>query len=139
MHRTRFVFVVSLLTSASARRLLACQHRGPWAGWQGPPYHRKSGDTGLLKEWPEGGPKSVWKFDMVGDGFGSMAVVGDRVYSAGWWAGSPPCLCLIWKAESMEIQARLARQEKPSRSRATPTLDGDRLYLLSGNGVVGGF
>ena len=84
MHHVRLVLVVSLLTTASALTAFCPpSFAADWTGWQGPNHDRKSGDTGLLPEWPEGGPKLVWKVDTVGEGFGSMAVVGDRVYTSG--------------------------------------------------------
>lgn len=141
MHHARRVLVVSLLTLASSLAT-AClpSLAADWPGWQGPNHDRKSGETGLLKEWPDGGPKLAWKVDTVGEGFGSMAVVGDRLYTSGLVDGQLTVFAfdldgrLQWKSE-LDSPAK----KSPPGSRATPTIDGDRLYLLSGNGVVGCF
>ena len=54
-----------------------------WATWLGPNRDGKSLETGLLKSWPEGGPKVVWKAGGLGEGYSSMAVVGNRIYTQG--------------------------------------------------------
>ena len=54
-----------------------------WPQWQGPNRDGKSADTGLLKQWPEGGPPLVWKTDHLGGGDSAPAVVGGRIYGMG--------------------------------------------------------
>ena len=60
--------------------------RGPaadWPQWRGPNRDGHSADTGLLKQWPEGGPKLVWKASGLGSGYASVSVVGDRLFTMG--------------------------------------------------------
>ena len=45
-----------------------------WPQWQGPDRTRSSKETGLLKEWPAGGPPVVWTATGLGSGYGSMAI-----------------------------------------------------------------
>jgi len=33
---------------------------GDWPQWRGPNRDGISKETGLLKQWPEGGPKQLW-------------------------------------------------------------------------------
>src|SRR5262245_35929694 len=54
-----------------------------WPQWRGPNRDGVSGEQGLLKKWPEGGPKLVWQSTELGKGYGSLAVVGDRLYVTG--------------------------------------------------------
>src|SRR5262245_51862277 len=54
-----------------------------WPQWLGPDRNGHSKDTGLLKEWPKGGPKLAWTFKDAGVGYSSAAVVGDRIYLLG--------------------------------------------------------
>jgi outer membrane protein assembly factor BamB len=111
-----------------------------WTGWRGPNRDGKSGDTGLLKEWPADGPKLLWQVDTVGEGYGSMAVCDGSVYTSGVVGGKLMVFAfdldgkLRWKSE-FDSPSR----KSPGGSRATPTIDGTNLYLLSGNGVVGCF
>ena len=54
-----------------------------WPQWRGPDRTDISKETGLLKEWPKGGPKLLWKYDKAGLGFSSFAIVGDVLYTMG--------------------------------------------------------
>lgn len=40
-------------------------------------------ETNLLKQWPKEGPKMLWKFDSLGIGYSSPAVVDDLIYITG--------------------------------------------------------
>ena len=40
---------------------LAFAGQADWPHWRGPNHDGKSPDTGLLKQWPAGGPKLLWK------------------------------------------------------------------------------
>ena len=56
---------------------------GDWPQWRGPNRDGKSSDTGLLKEWPAGGPPLVWKTNGIGDGYSSVAVVAGKIFTMG--------------------------------------------------------
>ncbi len=127
-----WVLVAAALTSA------AWGAATDWPCWLGPNHDGKSPDTGLLKEWPEGGPKLLWQVDTIGKGFSNVAVTGGTVYTSGDLDGKLMLFAfdldgkLKWKAEH---DASWTANHPGSRS--TPTIDGDRLYILSGHGLVG--
>ncbi len=108
-----------------------------WPGWRGVNHDGKSPDTGLLKQWPEGGPPLLWKVSDIGHGFSGVAVSGGTVYTTGETGGK-----LVLFAFDMDgkVEWRVPVDDAWTRdhpgSRATPTIDSGRLYLLSGNGVV---
>jgi hypothetical protein len=54
-----------------------------WPCWMGPRHDNKSPDKGLLKQWPEGGPKLLWKATQLGRGYSGVAVSGGTVYVTG--------------------------------------------------------
>jgi len=54
-----------------------------WPQFRGPNRDGKSTETGLLKKWPEGGPKLLWSVDGLGEGYSSIAVAGGLVYTTG--------------------------------------------------------
>lgn len=111
---------------------------GEWPGFRGPNRDGKSPDTGLLKEWPAGGPKLAWKVDNIGTGFSSVAVAGGTVYITGSVNGK-----LVLSALTLEGKPKWHADCGPDwtgsypGARATPTIDGNRLYLLSGVGRLG--
>jgi len=57
---------------------------GHWPQWRGPNRDNVSTETGLLKEWPEGGPKLLWKSTDIGEGFPPVSVAGGRIYGIGY-------------------------------------------------------
>ena len=38
-----------------------------WPQWRGPERNGTSKETGLLKQWPAGGPKLLWQVNNLGD------------------------------------------------------------------------
>src|SRR5688572_506121 len=54
-----------------------------FAQWRGPLRDGHSPETGLLQDWPKDGPKLLWQVQMVGAGYSTPAVVGDRIYLLG--------------------------------------------------------
>lgn len=56
---------------------------GDWPQWRGPNRDGISVETGLLREWPEGGPKVVWQVDSVGVGYSSLAIKDGRIFTQG--------------------------------------------------------
>ena len=56
---------------------------GEWTQWRGPNRDGISTETGLLKEWPEGGPSLTWQVKGLGSGFSSVAIAGGRIYTMG--------------------------------------------------------
>jgi outer membrane protein assembly factor BamB len=54
-----------------------------WPQFRGSDRTGVSPDTGLLAQWPDGGPKVTWKTEGVGIGFSSVSVSGDKVFTMG--------------------------------------------------------
>ena len=111
-----------------------------WPQWQGPDRTRISKETGLLKEWPNGGPRLFWTANGLGSGYGSMAVTGDRVFLQGARGPNSMVIALnradgkeVWSKALGPIESRM-RTDRGAGPRGTPTVDGDRLYVLTENG-----
>jgi hypothetical protein len=54
-----------------------------WPQWRGPNRDGISAETGLLAEWPSGGPPVVWKTQGLGEGYSSLAIAGGKIYTQG--------------------------------------------------------
>jgi outer membrane protein assembly factor BamB len=113
-------------------------HAAPdWPQWQGPDRTRLSKETGLLRQWPGSGPTLVWTSTALGSGFGSIAVAGDRVFVQST-RGSNSIVTALNRADGKEVWSKaLGAYETNNRGsgpRGTPTVDGDRLYVLTENG-----
>src|SRR5687768_18475624 len=65
-----------------------------WPQWRGPDRTHVSKESGLLKSWPEGGPKRVWLFENAGAGYSGPAIVNGKFYTMGTRDGSEILLVL---------------------------------------------
>jgi len=54
-----------------------------WPQWHGPNRDGKSPETGLLKEWPQAGPKLLWELTGCGIGYSSIAIADGKLYTMG--------------------------------------------------------
>ena len=100
--RTFEIAVASL--SKEDRDFIAAKVIADWPSWRGPDRDGHSPDTGLLKEWPDGGPKLLWTFEKAGTGYSCPAVVGGKIYFTGERDGGAEGICLdasgkaLWSA-----------------------------------------
>ena len=124
------VFVLFSVTPISAQS-------GDWPQWRGPNRDGVSKEAGLLKTWPTDGPSLVWKATGAGTGYSSLAITGGRIYTMGVRGDREYVIAFdtntgkeVWAAANGE-RYRDSRGDGP---RGTPTVEGDRLYALGGNG-----
>jgi outer membrane protein assembly factor BamB len=131
-------FLALPLLTAGLLALLA--RADDWPQWRGPQRSGVSKEKGLLKEWPKGGPKLLWKAEKLGGGYPTPAIVGDRVYLLGEGGDKEEFLIALdvdsgkekWRTKIGPV----ARDGPPSYPgpRSTPTVDGDRIYALGSDG-----
>ncbi len=117
-----------------------------WPPWRGPDRNGISSEKGWLEEWPEEGPKVLWRASL-GTGFSSMAICKGRLYTMGNTATDAKdedqkdqVFCLdamtgkeIWK---YAYPCKLAPVFYKGGTSATPTVDGHRVYTYSKQGHV---
>ena len=112
-----------------------------WPQWQGPDRTANSKETGLLKEWPKDGPPLAWKVKGLGGGDSTPSIAAGRIYGMSHrgsdeivWALSEKDGKEIWAVRIAPAHPQNWPQSKEGPS-ATPTVDGDRLYVmgLAGN------
>jgi len=100
--------------------------------WRGPDRDGIYSGEKLLKKWPAEGPKVLWSFENLGEGYSSAAVTKDRVYATGMTDAKGYLYAfdlkgkLLWKNEYGREWA-----ESYPGARTTPTVVGDRIYLMS--------
>jgi outer membrane protein assembly factor BamB len=101
-----------------------------WPRFHGLNGQNISAETGLLKQWPEGGPKLLWTARGIGQGFATVAVADGRIYTAGDVGGDLVIFALDMDGQ-IQWQAKHGAAWKevgPAGARATPTIDGQQLY-----------
>jgi outer membrane protein assembly factor BamB len=131
MHRSRRLiglFIIALCTTALAI---------DWPQWRGPNRDNLSPETGLLKEWPKGGPPLLWKANGLGKGYSTVAVVGDRIYTMGDGddGGYARCFSMndqkqIWFTKTTDKTGTGGPAGQGPGTRATPTVDGEMVYVM---------
>ncbi len=124
--------------------LAAADTPGPtdWPQWRGPQRSATSTETGLLKEWPKGGPTRVWTATKLGGGYGSPIVVAGKIYGVGKVEGKEYAWRLnekdgaeIWRKE-FAAPGKVGYDEGP---RCTPAFssdpkNGDCIYVVGVGG-----
>lgn len=110
---------------------------GHWPQWRGTDRTDVSKEAGLLKKWPEGGPKRVWLFENAGLGYAGVSIVGGKLFTMGVRNNVEELIAVdagtgkeIWAAKAGEV----LKNDWGDGPRGTPTVDGDRVYALSGRG-----
>lgn len=108
-----------------------------WPQWGGPNRDHVSTETGLLKEWPDDGPKLLWQAKGLGAGYAAVAAVGERLYTLGEDASSSYLHAINAKDGKIAWSTKVGKVGGSSDSfaryfgpRATPTVEGDRIYVL---------
>ena len=111
-----------------------------WPQFRGPNRDDVSKETGLLKEWPAGGPKKLWSFDKAGLGYSGFSVVAGRLYTLGIRDAQQTLLCLddatgkeVW-ATPFGPDAKNYATAWGEGPRSTPTVDGDHVFALGPTG-----
>lgn len=95
--------------------------------------------TGLLSSWPEGGPSTAWIAEGIGGGYSSVSVSGERLFVTGMdenHQGRLTILDLEGNKTGRIVYGPETEDEQAPGPRSTPSIDGDRAYLVSGMGVV---
>lgn len=133
MRRIREVAVViGTLMSVAGLVPPAC---ADWPNFRGVRHDGISDETGLRTTWTE--PlQMAWERE-VGSGYSSFACVGDRVYTCGTEGKEQVLLCLNAQTGAVIYRTPIEGEYKDSQGdgpRATPTVDGGRVYILGAHG-----
>lgn len=115
-----------------------------WPQFRGPNRDGISKETGLLKSWPKEGPPLLWTFKNGGVGYSGPAVVGRRLYMSGGRDGAELVYAVdlasnppreLWSVKIGPIFDWKGNVFNAGPS-ATPTVDGDMIYALGGQGIL---
>ena len=131
MKRAGIVVAVALLLSGTVWAADSPQFRGPNRDGKFP-------ETGLLQAWPEGGPPVLWVATGLGAGYASVSVVGDTIYVPGMFGeeGYVFMLDLAGNVKGKFLYGMETQEKRAPGPRSTPTIDGNRLYIMTGLGVL---
>lgn len=127
------------ITFTSLFLLAAVSRAADWPTFRGADRTDISPETGLLKQWPSAGPKKVWMNEDAGLGYSGFAIVGGTLYTMGSRDAVEYVIAIDtatgkekWSAEA----GALLTNGWGDGPRATPTVEGDKVYALSGKGTL---
>ena len=137
---------IRLLIFATCTLLIFSSVAAPedWPQWRGPGRDGISRETGLLQEWPAGGPNLLWKAKGLGASYSTVVLVGERIFTAGDKDGTAFVIALKRADGAPLWTAKLGKggsvgwggHEGP---RGTPTVEGDLLFAISQFGELACF
>lgn len=138
-----FQFLRAIGMTCVLASLLNIAQADDWPQMQGVQRDNKSLETGLLAAWPDEGPALAWTFKDAGIGYSSPAISGGRIYLTGGRNGKAELFCLsaedgkeLWShplnSESFDFKGN----SWGAGPRATPTVDGNSVYALGGDGEL---
>lgn len=113
-----------------------------WPQWGGPNRDFRSPATGLLKEWPAEGPKTIWKHEL-GEGYSAIVAAGDTIYTM-YRSGDDEHVVALDAATGAQRWKHTYAAPLPSDAdtsfgrgpNATPLLTGDRLVTVGFTGKL---
>jgi outer membrane protein assembly factor BamB len=110
-----------------------------WLQWRGTERANHSAETGLFDAWGDDGPKLAWIAEGTGAGYASVSIRGDRAYTTGNFPNNQSVVAIdttngkiVWTQPITDV----APKHGYEGSRSTPTIDGDRLYMVSSDGKI---
>jgi outer membrane protein assembly factor BamB len=110
-----------------------------WPQWRGPDRTDLSKETGLLKQWPAGGPPQLWVYRQAGIGYGGPAIVSDRLYTMGLRGDQEVVICLD-ATTGREIWVKriggVFTNDWGDGPRGTPTVHLGQVYVIGAGGDI---
>ena len=137
---SRGIFVILALFCIGTIAAYAAENEAnnrDWHQWRGPSRDGISLETGLLRGWSDDGPKELWRISL-GEGFSGVSISDGRAYTM-FVKGEDEIVVCLDAASGKEIwryldDYRFENRQGGDGPRSTPTVDGDKVYVLSAYG-----
>ena len=139
----QFLCALSIVIFLSLEPSIASGNPSEWPAFRGADGNSMSTDTGLLKQWPDGGPRLLWQVNFIGYGYSGVSISSDRIYISGYVTREGQALSmvfcldkegkLIWENDNGPA---LADPRRYPGTRGTPTIEGDVVFDISPFGQI---
>ena len=133
-------YVPIAVTLAVLFAMAGTMQAAEWPNWRGPNHDGISQEKGFETRW-ESPPPKVWEADL-GAAYSTFTCVKGRVYTCGTKDKQQVLYCLDAKTGRVTWETPFEseyRSDQGSGTRATPTIDGGRVYIQGGHGYLGCF
>lgn len=110
--------------------------------WRGPNRTGIYEDKNLLSHWPVNGPKLLWVYNGIGNGYGSPSILGDKLIVNGEVDSNSIVSALnlkgelLWKSQNGKEFVGEGFSSTYPGARSTPTIVNDLVYVASGKGRI---
>lgn len=106
-----------------------------WPQWRGPRRDGVSTEAGLLKRWPDGGPRLAWKSAGVGSGYASVSTSSGRLFTLGKRGSNEVRVSALSATTGKALWSSVigASTRIPT---STPVVDGPRVYAVDPDGQL---
>ena len=129
MSKNVIIFLVSGI-------MFSCQTQEP-TRWMGPSGNGHYTETGLLKTWPVDGPEILWTYDSLGMGFSSAVIQNGYLFTTGMTDSTGYLYKINLQGELVyKVPYGTGWTGNYKGTRGSPTVVGDRIYLVSGRGKL---
>jgi outer membrane protein assembly factor BamB len=138
-HQLRAMFFVLAIHCGSIFSNHATAQTKEWPSWQGAERTNVSWQVGLLREWPEQGPKLLWTYRDAGNGYSGPAIVDGTYFTLGTAGEEEILIALDAKTGAKRWTTALSpilSNGWGNGPRSTPTVHGDTVYVLTGVGEL---
>jgi len=130
--------IVSILPVGQAQDGKQTPGGSDWPQFLGPNRNGISPETGLIDRWVEGGPKVVWRAP-GGIGMSGIAIAGERAVTLVQRQSKQWVIALNRETGDSLWQTAVGteyRNPMGDGPRATPAIDGDRVFVYTGEGIL---
>ncbi|HOM18302.1 MAG TPA: PQQ-like beta-propeller repeat protein [Thermoguttaceae bacterium] len=112
-----------------------------WTRFRGPHCDGQSPETGLLKTWPEEGPKLLWTMQGLGRGYSSVTIAGGKLFTTGdrpdpngGQSQSQYVIAFDLASRKELWSVRIGPPHPDGGCRSTPTIDGRLAFVIGTDG-----
>lgn len=134
MPRTAYLLILLTFTACTSA------NAGDWPNFRGPTHDGLATGETLADSWPEAGPAVVWSRS-IGQGYSGFAVVGNRAFTQEQTLYHQALICLDTDTGKTLWSYRYGWPHEGGGlypgPRATPAVDGNRVYFAAPNGLIG--
>jgi outer membrane protein assembly factor BamB len=142
-NRVIMYFISFLLIFSVAIPVSTAQKNNEWTGFHGPDRTNKSAETGLLKEWPQNGPRLLMTISGLGEGYSGVSIADGLIYTAGSVNDQTHVFAfdlngkLVWKKPNGRAWSTTASWASSyTGSRSTPACDNGIVFHLGEMGLL---
>jgi len=137
--------MIRLICALAMLAILSCcgatAEAADWPQWRGPDREGTSAEKGLLKSWPEAGPKLICEIAGLGKGYSSVAIVDGKLYTMGdvvpeGGLEKTQCVLAYDLATNKRLWTAAVGSTHSDGPRCTPTVDDGAIYAIGTSGNI---